>query len=73
MGVDAEERPDGFVIDGGRRRPAGGTADAAGDHRLVMAFALVALGSTGASVVTDAGAVGVSYPGFIEDLQRLTE
>jgi 3-phosphoshikimate 1-carboxyvinyltransferase len=73
MGVEAEERADGFVIDGGRRRPAGGTADAAGDHRLVMAFALVALGSTGASVVTDAGAVGVSYPGFVEDLQRLTE
>jgi 3-phosphoshikimate 1-carboxyvinyltransferase len=72
MGVDAVERPDGFVIDGARR-PTGGTADAASDHRLVMAFTLVALGSSGASTVTDAGAVAVSYPGFADDLRRLTE
>jgi 3-phosphoshikimate 1-carboxyvinyltransferase len=71
MGVDADERPDGFVIDGSRR-PTGGTADAASDHRLVMAFTLVALGASGPSVVTDAGAVAVSYPGFAEDLRRLT-
>ena len=72
MGVTAEERPDGFVIDGSKR-PSGGTADAASDHRLVMAFTLVALGSTGPSTVTDAGAVAVSYPAFAEDLRRLTE
>ncbi len=71
MGVDAYERPDGFVIDG-TRRPRGGTADAAGDHRLVMAFTLVALGSSGPSTVTDAGAVAVSYPDFVRDLERLT-
>jgi 3-phosphoshikimate 1-carboxyvinyltransferase len=71
MGVDAEERPDGFVIDG-RRMPTGGTADAASDHRLVMAFTLVALGSSGRSTVTDAGAVAVSYPQFADDLARLS-
>ena len=72
MGVDADERPDGFVIDGSRR-PTGGTADAASDHRLVMAFTLVALGASGPSTITDAGAVAVSYPAFAEDLRRLTE
>jgi 3-phosphoshikimate 1-carboxyvinyltransferase len=72
MGVSATERPDGFVIEGSRR-PTGGTADAAADHRLVMAFTLVALGSSGPSTVTDAGAVAVSYPGFADDLRRLTE
>lgn len=71
MGVDAEERPDGFVIDG-TRQPRGGVADAAGDHRLVMAFTLVALGSSGPSTVTDAGAVAVSYPDFARDLAGLT-
>lgn len=70
MGVTADERPDGFVIDG-RRRPSGGAADAAGDHRLVMAFALVAMGATGPSVVTGAESVAVSYPGFEQDLARL--
>lgn len=72
MGVDADERPDGFVIDGSKQ-PTGGTADAASDHRLVMAFTLVALGSSGPSTVTDAGAVAVSYPAFAEDLRRLTD
>jgi 3-phosphoshikimate 1-carboxyvinyltransferase len=70
MGVTADERPDGFVVDG-RARPTGGHADAAGDHRLVMAFALVALGASGPSTITGAEAVGISYPSFAQDLTRL--
>ena len=72
MGVQAEERPDGFVIDGSQR-PAGGVVDAAHDHRLVMAFALVALGASGPSTITGADVVGVSYPGFVADLERLSQ
>ena len=71
LGVAADERPDGFVVDGSRR-PSGGVADAAGDHRLVMAFAIVGLGATGPTTVEDAGAVGVSYPDFARDLAALT-
>jgi 3-phosphoshikimate 1-carboxyvinyltransferase len=71
LGVAADERPDGFVIDGGRP-PRGGIADAAHDHRLVMAFTLVSLGAQTPSTVTDAGAVAVSYPDFVKDLARLT-
>jgi 3-phosphoshikimate 1-carboxyvinyltransferase len=71
LGVSADERPDGFRIDGSAR-PRGGTADAAADHRLVMAFALVGLGASGPSVIEDAGAVAVSYPGFTRDLARLS-
>jgi 3-phosphoshikimate 1-carboxyvinyltransferase len=70
LGVDAQELPDGFVIDGSRR-PSGGSADAVGDHRLVMAFTLVALGASGPSVITGADAVGVSYPAFETDLAGL--
>jgi 3-phosphoshikimate 1-carboxyvinyltransferase len=73
LGVEARELSDGFQINGGdgRRRPAGGSAHAAGDHRLVMAFALVALGASGPSVITGAGVVAVSYPDFAADLHRL--
>jgi 3-phosphoshikimate 1-carboxyvinyltransferase len=71
LGVNAEERPDGFVVDGGRR-PLGGTADAAHDHRLVMAFALVGLGASGPTTITGAEVVAVSYPGFARDLAALT-
>jgi len=69
LGVDADERPDGFAVRGGR--PLGGTADAAGDHRLVMAFAIVGLGSRNGVTITGAEAVSVSYPGFAADLARL--
>ena len=72
LGVRAEERPDGFLVDGSAQ-PAGGTADAAGDHRLVMAFALVGLGAAGPTRITGADAVGVSYPGFDRDLARLAQ
>jgi 3-phosphoshikimate 1-carboxyvinyltransferase len=59
LGVTADERQDGFLIDGSAR-PRGGTADAAADHRLVMAFALVGLGASGPSIIEAAGAVAVS-------------
>lgn len=70
LGVAAEERPDGFIIDGSRR-PTGGDADAAGDHRLVMAFALVGLGATDATTIHGADVVAVSYPTFARDLAAL--
>jgi 3-phosphoshikimate 1-carboxyvinyltransferase len=70
LGVDATERADGFVIRG-HRRPVGGEVDAAGDHRLVMAFAIVALGASDPVAIHGADAVAVSYPGFSDDLARL--
>lgn len=74
LGIAADERPDGFVIGdgaGGTARPAGGVADARGDHRMAMAFAVAALGATGSSTIDGADAVAVSYPGFFETLDRL--
>lgn len=70
LGGDADERPDGFTVRGGRRL-TGGTAHAQGDHRLAMAFAIAGLGATGSTWIAGAGAVAVSYPGFFEDLTRL--
>lgn len=71
LGVEAEEHPDGFSVVGARR-PTGGDVDACGDHRLVMAFALVALGATGPTTILGADVVGVSYPGFAHDLAMLS-
>jgi 3-phosphoshikimate 1-carboxyvinyltransferase len=71
LGVSAEEFPDGFAVDGRAGRPTGGEADASGDHRLVMAFTLVALGASRPTRILDAGAVAVSYPSFTADLARL--
>src|SRR5262249_34688543 len=78
LGVDADEHPDGFTIEGPSRdrpqrsRPRGGAiADARGDHRLAMAFAIAALAAEQPSTITGADAVGISYPGFFETLDRL--
>lgn len=73
LGIDADERPDGFVVAGRSRRPAGGVADAQGDHRMAMAFAIAALAGEGPSTIDGADAVGVSYPGFFETLERLVQ
>ncbi len=74
MGIDADERADGFVIAGppaGAARPPGGRADARGDHRMAMAFAIAALAAEQPSTIDGADAVAISYPGFFETLSRL--
>ena len=70
LGIDADERPDGFVIRGSGA-PAGGVADARGDHRMAMAFAIAALAAERPSRVEGADSVAVSYPGFFETLASL--
>jgi 3-phosphoshikimate 1-carboxyvinyltransferase len=70
LGIHAEERSDGFTVRGDGA-PAGGTADAHGDHRIAMALAIAALGGRGPSTITGADAVAISYPGFFETLRTL--
>ena len=72
LGVTVDERPDGFHAEN-LGRPAGGTADAVGDHRLAMAFAVAALACEGPSTITGAEAVDVSYPGFFGALDALRQ
>ncbi|HVD93503.1 MAG TPA: 3-phosphoshikimate 1-carboxyvinyltransferase, partial [Vicinamibacterales bacterium] len=69
IGIAVEEHPDGFTIHGGP--PAGGEADAAGDHRLAMAFAIAGSRARGPVRITGADAVAVSYPGFFDELERI--
>ena len=71
LGGEAEPFDDGFrVVGGGNLR--GGTISAAGDHRIAMAAAVLALSVPGVTV-TGAEAVRKSYPGFFRDLDSLTE
>lgn len=72
LGVAAEEYPDGFFIDGRAGAPRGGTVDAAHDHRLVMAFAIVSTRASGRTEIRGADVVSVSYPSFVQDLHALS-
>jgi 3-phosphoshikimate 1-carboxyvinyltransferase len=70
LGADVEEFSDGFHLRGSRRL-RGGQADAAGDHRLAMAFAIAALGADSPSIISGADSVGISYPEFFSTLESL--
>ncbi len=70
LGAEVEEFPDGFRVGGGRAL-TGGVADAVGDHRLAMAFAIAALGASGDTRILGSEAVEVSYPGFFDALEEL--
>lgn len=73
MGAACETLPDGLVIEGPARLvPA--AVDAAGDHRLAMAFAVAAClcAAPGETRIAGAELVAISYPGFFEDLATLS-
>lgn len=69
LGIKVDEYEDGFTIHGGP--PEGGEADAAGDHRLAMAFAIAGSRARAGVQITGADAVAVSYPGFFDELDRI--
>lgn len=69
MGVEVEEMKDGLVIKGGRVK--GSTVDAHGDHRILMALVVAALAAEGETMILGEDCVDVSYPAFLDDLERL--
>jgi 3-phosphoshikimate 1-carboxyvinyltransferase len=70
VGVEIEEREDGFVVagSGGVR---GGRASSRGDHRLAMGLAVAGLASREGVEVEEMAASAVSYPDFLGDLERV--
>jgi 3-phosphoshikimate 1-carboxyvinyltransferase len=73
LGIDADEHADGLTVAVGQTRPRGGTADAQGDHRMAMAFAIAALAAEQPSTIVGADSVDISYPGFFETLAGLVD
>jgi 3-phosphoshikimate 1-carboxyvinyltransferase len=61
----------GWVIRGVPARLRGGRVDAKGDHRIGMLGAIAGLVSQDGVTISGAGSIGVSYPGFAAELERL--
>ena len=72
LGLEVDAESDGFTVAGGARA-SGGTVDAAGDHRIAMLAAVAAVSGTGPVSIHGAEAANVSYPGFWDDLARISE
>lgn len=71
IGVEAEELADGMRVVGSRR-PLVGSVRTHGDHRLAMAFGVLAALDDSRLELDDPDCVSVSYPGFWRDLAMLT-
>lgn len=71
LGADAEELDDGFRITGSDR-PLRGRITTNGDHRIAMAFGVLGALAPNAIEIDDPECVAVSYPGFWDELDRVT-
>lgn len=66
MGVDAKELPDGLQINGGNKIK-GAEIDGANDHRIVMAFSVLAAAAKNDTIISGYSAINKSYPDFFKD------
>jgi 3-phosphoshikimate 1-carboxyvinyltransferase len=70
VGVSVQERPDGFVINGGAPM-TGGTIDPHSDHRLAMSLLVAGLGAQEPVSVQRAEIINESFPQFLDSLTHL--
>jgi 3-phosphoshikimate 1-carboxyvinyltransferase len=68
FGVRSTETPGGLIIEGGR--PTSAEVSSVGDHRIAMTAAVMGLALSGTTVVHEAEAIDVSFPGFSAMLER---
>ena len=68
IGVPAEEREDGLIIDGGT--PHAAEIETYNDHRIAMSFAILGLAIPGIKI-KDKDCVNKSFPRFWDELERL--
>lgn len=71
MGARVETFDDGLSVEGPTPL-SGGLIDAAGDHRIAMAFAVAGLAAEGQTAIEGVESIATSYPGFEADLRSLT-
>ena len=70
VGVEAEELPDGLVVSG-TEKPLRGRVVTEGDHRIAMAFGVLAALPRSEIEIDDPDCVAVSFPGFWQLLQKV--
>jgi len=71
LGVDAEEQPDGMIINGGSPIIPQSSVRSYGDHRIAMAMAILGTYAQAPIVIQNVACVDTSYPGFWEHLRGL--
>ena len=70
MGAEVMEFEDGVDVPGGQKLH-GAAIDSGGDHRIAMAFSVVALGAEGETLIAGAESAAISFPEFFDLLDRV--
>lgn len=71
-GVTVDEEPDGMIVHGQGRAPAGGATIAThGDHRLAMSGLVLGLAAGRSITVDRPDMIATSFPGFVELMRGL--
>ncbi|MFA8438011.1 3-phosphoshikimate 1-carboxyvinyltransferase [Pueribacillus sp. YX66] len=70
LGAAIESTEDGMKITG-KTKLLGGTVHSLGDHRIGMMLAIASLICEKETVITDEECIGISYPHFFNDFQKL--
>jgi 3-phosphoshikimate 1-carboxyvinyltransferase len=73
LGIRVSASDDGLRVRGVPSRPKGGGMDSGGDHRIAMLGAVAGLVSREGVEVGGAEAVAISFPGFFELLDSVTQ
>lgn len=71
IGANIEATDDGMIIHGPSKL-SGGTLASYGDHRLGMMAGIAALVASSPIHIENPACIAVSYPGFFDDLEKLT-
>lgn len=69
MGIDLEEKEDGFIIEGPQRLK-GASVESFGDHRIAMTMAIAGLVAEGETEIRDFDCFGISFPDFYSILKK---
>ena len=73
LGVRVSATADGFTVRGVPTRPKGGSMDSRGDHRIAILGAVAGLVSSEGVRVGGAEAVSISFPGFYQQLESISQ
>lgn len=74
IGIECHEKEDGIIIEGnGGKNIKGGTIDSLGDHRIAMAFAIAGLRATDGITIKNPDCATVSFPGFYDLLEKISQ
>ncbi|MHC4204212.1 MAG: 3-phosphoshikimate 1-carboxyvinyltransferase, partial [Planctomycetota bacterium] len=69
INVRIEELPDGLIIEGSKVKPA--ELHGRSDHRIVMALSLAGLKMEGECSIDTAEAMSVTFPNYVELMQKI--